>query len=221
MPELDFHVESAAAVPYSAAPQLAMKLRVAQQMDGPAAPVKIQSVALHCQIRLEPGRRRYSPSEQEKLVELYGEPHRWGQTVRSTLWANVDAAVPSFVDSAVVDLIVPCTYDFNIAMMKYFYALEEGHVPLCLLFSGTIFYTGEEGELQIEQISWEKETYFRLPVNVWKQMMQIYYPNSAWLCLHQDVFDKLYQFKIQRGLATWEQALESLLASAAQEEVME
>jgi hypothetical protein len=47
-------------------------------------------------------------------------------------------------------------------------------------------------------------------------MMDIYYPNSAWLCLRRDVFDRLYQYKRGRGMATWEQALESILPSATE-----
>src|SRR5206468_2382419 len=112
------------------------------------------------------------------------------------------------------DLPVPCTFDFNVAAAKYFYALEDGEIPLCLLFSGTIFYAGDGGALQVVQISWEKEVNYRLPVSVWKRMMDLYYPNTAWLCLRQDVFDRLYQYKSRRMLPTWEQALESLLSGA-------
>jgi hypothetical protein len=42
-------------------------------------------------------------------------------------------------------------------------------------------------------------------------MMDCYYPNSAWLSLRRDVFDRLFQFKTQNGIPTWEQALEKML----------
>lgn len=218
MPDLNFQVEGVEVVPYSAAPLLAFKLRIVQvaQDNQPLRP--IHSVALRCQIRLEPGRRRYSTEEQEKLVELYGEPQRWGQTVRSTLWINTAVVASSFVEQTLVDLPAPCTFDFNVATTKYFHALQDGDVPLCLLFSGTIFYADDEGALQVTQISWEKEANFRLPVKVWKDMMEMYYPNSAWLCLRRDAFDRLYRFKSQRGFPTWEQAIETLL-SASEERV--
>jgi hypothetical protein len=215
MPDLDFHVAKAEIVPYAASPQLAFKVRISEA-PGKEAAAQIQGVSLRCQIRLEPGRRRYSPSEQEKLLELYGEPKRWGQTVRSTLWMNVSVVVPPFVKETVIDLPVPCTYDFNIATTKYFHALEDGEIPICLLFSGTIFYAGDEG-LQVEQISWEKETTFRLDVQIWKQMMEVYYPNTAWLCLRRDLFDRLYRFKTGRGLPSWEQAIDLLLDGAEEE----
>ena len=68
--------------------------------------------------------------------------------------------------------------------------------------------------MQVEQISWEKEAYFRLPAATWRGLMDLYYPNSAWLCLRKDVFDRLARYKSRQGLPTWEQALERLLAAA-------
>jgi hypothetical protein len=63
----------------------------------------------------------------------------------------------------------------------------------------------------VSQISSEQEAAFRLPVRVWKDMMSIYYPNTAWLCLRKDVFDQLYRYKRRHGLPTWEEAIERLL----------
>ena len=51
--------------------------------------------------------------------------------------------------AADVDLPVPCSYDFNLAATKYFAALEGGDIPLCFLFSGTIFYEADDGALQV------------------------------------------------------------------------
>ncbi|HWE01633.1 MAG TPA: DUF6084 family protein [Tepidisphaeraceae bacterium] len=214
MPDLDFDVQGASAVPYAAAPTMAFKLKISQVDDGREALNPIHSVALRCQIRLEPARRKYSALEQERLLELFGEPKRWGQTVKTMLWSHVSVVVPPFGVETGVDLNVPCSTDFNIAAAKYFYALEDGLVPLCFLFSGTIFYADENGALQVSQISWEKESNFRLPVATWKQMMDMYYPNAAWLCLQKDVFDRLYKYKSERAMSSWEQAVESLLAAA-------
>jgi hypothetical protein len=84
-------------------------------------------------------------------------------------------------------------------------------VPLAFLFSGTVFYADGAGALQVAPIPWDKESRFRLPVKSWREMMDIYYPNSAWLCLRRDVFERLYQFKVEHGIPTWEQALERVL----------
>ena len=122
---------------------------------------------------------------------MFGPPDRWGKTMRSMLWTHAHAIVPAFTGGTTVDLAVPCSFDFNVAATKYFAALEEGEIPLCFLFSGTVFYQAEDGRLQVAPISLDKQADFRLPVAVWKQMMDHYYPHSAWLCLDRDVFDRL------------------------------
>ncbi|MGH9916047.1 MAG: DUF6084 family protein [Pyrinomonadaceae bacterium] len=162
-------------------------------------------------MQIESTRRRYNTHEQERLLDLFGEPERWGQTLKTMLWTLTSVVIPPFTGSTIVDMPVPCTFDFNVAAAKYFAGLEDGEVPLILLFSGTVFYEDDEGALQVSQISWEKEAKYRLPVQVWKEMMDIYYPNSAWLCLRRDVFDRLYRYKMQRGIPTWEQTLTSIL----------
>jgi hypothetical protein len=206
MPDLTFGVTGATSEPHAISPTLALKLRITN-----ASPEAVHSISLRCQIQIESPRRRYAESEQKRLIDLFGEPERWSQTLRTMLWANTSIVVGPFEGSVDVDLPVACTYDFNIAVAKYFDALDDGDVPLLLLFSGTVFYANEKGILQIEQIPWSRECAYRLPVQVWKEMMTLYYPNSAWLCLRKDVFDRLHEYKMRQGLPTWEQALESIL----------
>ncbi len=130
------------------------------------------------------------------------------------LWTHAVAVVPPFTGSAVVDVPAPCSYDFGVAAVRYFDALEGGDVPLCFLFSGTVFYEAGDGALRAAPVPWEKEATYRLPVAAWKELMELYYPNCAWVVLRKDVFDRLGRYKSGRGLATWEQALEKLLAAA-------
>ena len=207
MPDLSFTMEGAEAVPYSSAPLLALKLKV--KNSNPDEPIR--AVMLQCQIQIEATRRHYAPSEQPGLLDLFGPPDRWSQTLRSMLWTHAHANVGPFSGETTVDLPVPCTFDFNIAATKYFNALESGDVPLCLLFSGTIFYDDAARGLQIAQIPWSNEARYRLPVQVWKNVMDLYYPNTAWLTLRRDVFERLHEFKMRSGLPTWEQAMERLL----------
>lgn len=214
MPDLTYQVEGAEPECYAAAPLLLFKLRVAERRSEGEAPTPVHSVVLRCQVRIEPARRRYSAPEQQRLLDLFSTPERWGQTLRPLLWAHASVVVPPFAGEQVVDLPVPCSFDFSLAATKYFDALEAGEIPLCFLFSGTIFYEAEGGALQVAQIPWDRESPFRLPAATWKGLMEAYYPNSSWLCLRKDVFDRLGQFKSRRGLATWEQALEGLLAAA-------
>ena len=207
MPDLAFQIEGAEVVPFSAVPTIAFKLR----LTNANSEEKIHTVALRCQIQIEVTRRRYTAEDQDKLRDLFGEPERWSRTLRSLLWTHVSVNVPAFRGSTVVDLAVPCTFDFNVAATKYFHGLGGGDVPLCLMFSGTVFYAQEEGGLQVAPISWEKETRCTLPVTVWHEMMDAYYPGSAWLCLRRDVFERLNDYKVRHGIPTWEEAMERML----------
>jgi hypothetical protein len=87
------------------------------------------------------------------------------------------------------------------------------------MFSGTVFYQGADEALQVAQVPWDREANFRLPVSTWKEMMEMHYPNVAWLCLRRDVFEQLYQYKVRHGLPTWEQAISKALAAEIVDEV--
>lgn len=209
MPDLSFIVEGAELVPFAVAPTLALKLRIGNAV----AEERIESVMLHCQIQIEATRRRYETAEQPGLLDLFGEPERWGKTLRTMLWTHASVNVRPFTGTVSVDMHIPCTFDFNVAATKYFHALEGGEVPLALLFSGTVFYDDEDRGLQVAQIPWEKEAHYRLPVAVWRKVIDHYYPNTSWLALRRDVFDRLHEFKMQNSIPTWEQALERLLSA--------
>jgi hypothetical protein len=211
VPDLEFKLEGAEVADFAAIPSLVFKLRIENLEDEP-----VRSVALNTQIRIAATGRHYEAAEQERLLELFGEPSRWKDTLRSLLWTHTVLLVPRFSGSTVVDMPVACTYDLEVVAAKYFYALQDGEVPLEFLFSGTIFYTGEDGRLQTTRISWEKEAEFRLPVRLWKEMMDQYFPNSAWVRLRKDVFDQLYDYKVRKGLPTWEATVEALLRASEQ-----
>jgi hypothetical protein len=211
VPNLDFGIEGAEVPEFAAVPSLLFKLRIENLEEEP-----IRSVALNTQIRIAATQRHYEAAEQERLLELFGAPHRWKDTLRSLLWTHTVLQVPAFSGSTVADMPVPCTYDLEVVATKYFYALEDGEVPLEFLFSGTVFYAAEGGRLQTARISWEKEAEFRLPVRLWKELMERYFPNSAWIRLRKDAFDELYDYKIRMGLPTWEATVEALLRASEQ-----
>jgi hypothetical protein len=215
MPELHFQIEGAEAVAHAAAPLIALKLRITNL----PATEAIHSLTLRCQVQIEPAKRRYAPEEQKKLLDLFGEPERWSRTLKPLLWMNTSVAVPAFTDNLLVDLQLPCTFDFNVAATKYFHALNNGEIPVCVMFSGTVFYTSADGALQIAQVPWDREANFRLPVSIWKEMMDLHFPNTAWLCLQRDVFEQLYEYKMRHGIPTWEQAIVKALAAEQPEEV--
>src|SRR5579871_5527655 len=126
MPELDFRIEGAAPVPFAAVPLLGFRVVVTNTHPER----QILNVALRSQIQIEATRRPYTPEDQERLLDLFGEPERWGQTLRSMLWTNVSSAVPAFRDTITVEVQVPCSFDFNLAATKYFHGVEGGEIPL-------------------------------------------------------------------------------------------
>ena len=213
MPDLSFEITGADYAPYSVLPTLVFKLRMTNEDEED----QIQNVNLRCQIMLSVTKRRYSAEEKARLQDLFGTPERWGETLRTFLWTHVTTVVPRFSGSTVVELPVPCSYDFEVVSTKYFNALEDGDIPLTFLFSGTIFYTGQAGNLQIAQISWSKEATYRLPVTTWKAAIESAFPNSAWIRLPKDVFDQLYEYKLAHGLPTWEEAFTHLLRASGEE----
>jgi hypothetical protein len=208
MPNLSFRVDSAEAVPFAAQPLLALKLHI----ENTNPEETIHTIALRAQLQIETNRREYEAGEKRSLRDLFDQPERWGQTLRPMLWTHASVVIPSFQGCTEADLQVACTFDFNVAATKYFHAVSEGDIPLNLLFSGTVFYVDAEGALQVSPIGWNSEARYRLGVRTWREMMEFYYPNSAWVCVRRDVFERLYDFKVQHAIPTWEQAFEALLA---------
>jgi uncharacterized protein DUF6084 len=210
MPDLSFAIDSAKVVPFAATPMIAFQMRIANA----AAGERIHTIALRCQIQIEVTRRSYGPNEQQRLLDLFGTPDRWSQTLRTLLWTHVQLVIPGFEGTgSLADLNVPCSADFTVAATKYFEALEGGEIPLQFLFSGTSFYSRDDGQLQVAPVSWEQEARFRVSAATWREMMDSYYPNSVFINLRRDVFEQLNQYKMQHGIPTWEQALERVLAA--------
>lgn len=201
MSDIDFDVLGAAPDPYAAAPTLLFRIGLTETTGTP-----VHSVALRAQLRIEPQKRRYSPDEEDRLLAIFGETPRWGDTLKPFLWAHASTMVSGFTGAAEVDLPVTCTYDFEVAAAKYLHALGDGDVPLVLLFNGTIF-----SGAGVEPVPWHKECQYRMPARVWRQVMDLYFPDSGWIRLRRDALDDLEHFKATRALATWEQAIETLL----------
>jgi hypothetical protein len=206
IPELAFAVRDAAPLEHAAAPTLRFALRI-ESMDGQA----IRSILLDTQVQIAARRRGYDAAAHDRLFELFGPAESWGTTLRTLLWTRTTLVVPPFRGETVVDLLVPCSYDLEVAASRYFDALGDGEVPLEFLFSGTLFFGGPGGLLQAARISWEKEAEYRLPVAVWKETMERHFPGTAWVRLDRDGFDRLCAYKSRRALATWNDVVDALL----------
>jgi hypothetical protein len=210
MAELAFDCVGAHSDRYALAPSMSFALRIAETSGQ-----KVEAIALRCQIRIEPARRRYSDAEAERLNDLFGETQRWADTLKPLQFTTVSIMVPGFTGSTDIDLPVMLTYDMEIGATRYFAGLEEGEVPLLLLFSGTMFTTSE-GRLQVQQVPWSKEAAYRLPVSVWREAIDMHFPNSAWIRMSLQTLDELQRFKTREALPTWDATLAALLAQTAQ-----
>jgi hypothetical protein len=211
MPELAFAVEGAEAVPFAAAPALALKLRVTARPEG----AEVHSVLLRCQVQIDAPRRSYGPEEQERLRDLFGEPARWSSTLRGVLWTNATVLVSGFRGSTLVDVPLPCGHDFTTAALKYLYAVDDGDVPLTLLFSGTVFHAGDDGALAVAPIPWSCEARYRLRARLYHLTIEHYFPGQSVLAIRRDLFDRLERYRRSQGLPTCDAALDRLLAEAS------
>jgi hypothetical protein len=207
--ELAFDCLGARPDKYAVAPSMSLVLRIAETTGQ-----KVDAIALRCQIRIEPARRRYSDAEAERLNDLFGETQRWADTLKPLQFATVSIMVPGFTGSTELDLPLALSYDLEIGSVRYFAGLDAGEVPLLLLFSGTVFAV-TEGRLQVQQVQWSKEASYRLPVSVWREAIDDHFPGSAWIRMTRETLDELQRFKTRQALPTWDATLRALLARAA------
>lgn len=206
MTDLQFEVIDVVAEAYAATPQLSARLRITESTGA-----VVHAMALRCQVRIEPQRRPYTEADQAGLRALFGDRDRWKDTLRPFLWMHCNTTVQGFTGSTEVDLPLPCSYDFDVIGSRYLHALGDGDVPLSLMFSGTVFTRGAAG-FEVEQVPWDRDIQHRMPVAVWRDMMNLYYPGTGWMRLDHDVLADLADYRARHGLTSWEETVQHLLA---------
>jgi len=206
--DLAFACLGAHADPYAAVPTMVLRLRVTE-----TAGRAVDAGVLRCQLRIEPHRRAYSEAETPLLADLFGTADRWGGTLKPIQLATVPLLVPGFTGGIEVDLPVPCSYDLEVAADKYFAALEDGEIPLLLLFSGTVFVRTPTG-FAVDQVPWTSETRQGVPVAVWREVMDRYFPGTGWLRLRRETLAELQRYKAATALSGWDDVVTDLLTRA-------
>ncbi|HXS65127.1 MAG TPA: DUF6084 family protein [Streptosporangiaceae bacterium] len=206
MAELVFDCIGASPDKYAVAPSMSLKLRISETSGQ-----RVDAIALRCQIRIEPARRRYSAEEAGRLNDLFGDTARWADTLKPMQFTTVATMVPGFTGSIEVDLPIPFTYDLEIGTTRYFTGLEGGEIPLLLLFSGTVFSKVDD-KLSIQQVPWSKEAHYRLPLTVWQEAIDVHFPDSAWIKMSRSTLDELLEFKSRAALPTWDATIAALLS---------
>jgi hypothetical protein len=205
-PAPEFTILGAETVRHAAAPSLAFAIHVTEPTGR-----DVYTIALRAQIMIEPARRSYDDDTRAMLVELFGPPERWGSTTTSFVWLETDVLVPAFSGSTTFRVPIACTYDMELAAVKYFYSVSDGEVPLQFNFTGSIFHRGAGGALQIAKIPWDTAADFRMPVVVWKEMVAHYYPHRGYAPLHSDTLDALMRRRAERGLPSLDATVAELL----------
>ncbi len=189
----------------AAGPTIALRLRLAERTGRP-----VHALVLRCQLRIEPARRRYDDTEAAAVRDLFGDRSRWGATLQPMQLGQLSQAVPGFEGETTIELLLPCSYDVDVAAGKYLHALTDGEIPLLLLFSGTVFTRGEQG-VEVEPVPWHLEARYRLPVRVWRETMDLHFPGTAWVRLDRETFDALHRYRAGEQLRDADEALQRLL----------
>lgn len=212
IPEPEFQLLGARPTRWAATPGLLLDLQVSEPHGRP-----VYMIALRMQLMLEPARRSYDAATHERLLELFGAPERWAVTTRSLVLAQLDVLVPAFTGSITVSVPLPVSGDLELAAVKYLYSLPPGDVPLAAHFNGTIYYPSETGGLQMVLIPWATSIDFRMPIDVWRETIEHYYPNTGWLSLRSATLEALTREKLRRRLATLDDCVTALLEESPDE----
>jgi Family of unknown function (DUF6084) len=205
-PEPEFQVLGATGRRHAAVPALDFDVHVTEPGGR-----QVHAIALSAQIMIEPARRSYDAETREKLVELFGPPERWATTTRSLVWHQADVLVPAFIGSTTFRVAVPVSFDMEVASSKYLYGLPDGELPLAFNFNGTVHYRGDDGRLQMSLVPWSCTAEFRMPVSIWSDLIEHYYPRSGWIPLHERTLQALQAEKARRGLPTLDACVAELL----------
>jgi Family of unknown function (DUF6084) len=210
IPEPEFFVTGAGHLTFAATPTMVFSAGVST----PTAH-EIQTLALSTQVMIDPARRGYDKATRVRLAELFGPPASWTPSTQGLVWARVATVVPAFSRATTFSLEVPCTYDLEVAAAKYFYALADGEVPLSFHFSGTVFYHGPDGRLQVTPVPWTATARFAMPVTAWRAMIADHYPGGGWVRLSETSLAALQERRAGRGLPSFDACIAELLQEGA------
>jgi Family of unknown function (DUF6084) len=212
-PGLKLAIAGVEAIRHAASPTLDFTLAVDDDSRR-----EIFMAGLSVQIQIEPAKRTYDAESREKLTELFGDPRRWTTTAQRMHWTTESVLIPSFTGSTTAHIEVLCNYDVELAAAKYFHSVTDGEIPLAFHFNGSVYYSGGDGRLQVLQVPWDTTADFRMPVGVWRDMVDSYYPYRGWVPVHRDTLDALQRLKARLGAPTFDAAVTELLAKESLDE---
>lgn len=212
MPDLAFAVTGVRAVADGWIPLLEFTLEIQSRPECEDVRALLLQIEVHIQPSEGTSRRMLSACPGESSAAR-GSGVAAG-AARRYRWTHVHTTVPAFAGTIAVPLLVPCSYDLNLAATRWFAACASDTVELAFEVGGTIIHMGDGAGLQVQPIPCGRDAIFAIPGATWMAMMEQHYPNSAWLYCRRDVIERLHAFKSDGDFDTWEEALEELLAAA-------
>jgi hypothetical protein len=206
--DLDFRCLDAAPERYAASPTISLQLQIRESTGA-----CVGAMVLRCQVRIDPRQRAYSPREEDRMVDLFGDRTQWERSLQPIQLASLTHTVPQFAGEVVTSVPMALTGDVAAASGKYFQSLDDGEVPLSVLFSGTAFLVAG-GAMAVEPVPWHHEAKYRLPVKVWRDAMDVHFPDTGWIALRRDSIDALRAYAAAEVIAGPAEAVERLLEEA-------
>lgn len=197
MTKLEFTIREAIAEPHPATP--ALRLRLNLRSSGEA----IDAIAVRARVQIEPWRRRYAPGEEALLSDL--------SPTAALQWAETSLVLPGFDGETLFDVTLACTYDLQVAAAKYLTALADGAIPVRLFFNGTIF-RGAPAGFNVEMLPWDLECAGDIPIATWQRAMDACFAGQAWIRIDRSTFDALRRFRAAHHCASWDDAVNAMLA---------
>jgi hypothetical protein len=79
-----------------------------------------------------------------------------------------------------------------------------------------VFTRGDTG-FSAHQIPWHHEAQYMLPVAVWREMIDAFFPNQGWLLMRRETIDALRRYRGREALVTWDDTMERLLKEAGED----
>jgi hypothetical protein len=206
-PEFTIAIEGVAAMAQAVLPTLQFRARLRTTGRD-----RVRSLTLETHIRISTDHDSYCEQDQERLADLFGGPVGVPRHRPSLLWTRASTQVSEFVGEARVEIPVACSYDLEVVASRFLCSLTSGEVPLEFWFSGVLCY-GVDGQLRAWRLP-ETEARFRMPVRVWQDLMEQYFPGAAWLRLDRDVLDALAGYRAERAASSWSETIRALLRAA-------
>ena len=144
----------------------------------------IRSVLLDVQIQIAAPAAVYDPGRAGAAGRAVRRARALGHTLRTLLWLRTTVVVPPFTGATVVDLrraVHLRLRGHGVALPRTRSTTARCRSSSCS--AGPSSTPAPAGALQTARIALGREAEYRLPVAVWRETMDSYFPGSAWLRL--------------------------------------